>query len=44
MARRRSRRYQQGETQVERGKRYQVEEGIALIKSLNGSSLPWWPA
>ena len=36
MARRRSRRYQQGETQVERAKRYPVEEGIALIKSLNG--------
>ena len=36
MARRRSRRYQQGETQVERGKRYPVDEGIALIKSLNG--------
>ena len=36
MARHRSRRYQQGETQVERGKRYPVEEGIALIKSLNG--------
>lgn len=36
MARHRSRRYKQGETQVERGKRYPVEEGIALIKSLNG--------
>ncbi|MCK5943326.1 MAG: 50S ribosomal protein L1 [Planctomycetes bacterium] len=36
MARHRSRRYQQSVTKLEQGKRYPVEEGIALIKSLNG--------
>lgn len=36
MARYRSRRYQEGADKVERGKRYPVEEGIALLKSING--------
>jgi large subunit ribosomal protein L1 len=36
MARHRSRRYQESATKLESGKRYPVEEGIALIKSLNG--------
>jgi large subunit ribosomal protein L1 len=36
MARHRSRRYQQGASQVERSKRYPVEEAIALLKSIAG--------
>jgi len=36
MARHRSRRYEKGSTQVERNKRYPLEEGLALIKSLAG--------
>ena len=36
MARHRSRRYQEGASKVERSKRYAVEEGITLLKSLTG--------
>ena len=36
MARHRSRRYEKGATQIERNKRYPLDEGIALIKSLPG--------
>ena len=36
MARHRSRRYQKGATQVERNKRYPLQEGIDLIKSIQG--------
>ncbi len=36
MARHRSRRYQKGATLVERSKRYPLQEGIDLIKSLQG--------
>jgi len=36
MARYRSRRYQESATKVERSKRYPLEEGISLIKSLAG--------
>lgn len=36
MARYRSRRYQEGASKVERNKRYPLDEGISLLKSLNG--------
>ena len=36
MARHRSRRYQEGASKVERSKRYAVEEGITLLKSITG--------
>lgn len=36
MARHRSRRYQEGASKVERSKRYPVEEGITLLKSITG--------
>ncbi|MFT4512349.1 MAG: large subunit ribosomal protein L1 [Planctomycetota bacterium] len=36
MARHRSRRYQEGASKVERSKRYAIEEGITLLKSING--------
>lgn len=36
MARHRSRRYEQSAAKMERNKRYQLEEGISLIKSLAG--------
>jgi large subunit ribosomal protein L1 len=36
MARHRSRRYEQSAAKLERNKRYQLEEGISLIKSLAG--------
>ena len=36
MARHRSRRYQEGATKVERTKRYPLDEGIALVKSITG--------